>query len=778
MNYLKLELYQLVRESDLVFEQIQKYSSNGLCFWDLENPDHKWLNGALWEQLGYDDPTIHHSSTDWKKVIHPEDFEQAVSRLQEKLSTQSDPIIFELRFFHKDGSEIWFRSHNIPISGKEGKINRMLGFLSNVNRERKLEEDFRKSNERLKKLIIKQSDEVLVFDNQLKIKEWYGQKGPHSLNQIVGKTIIGLNVRDLNLHQNLTLELIHAIQDAKDEEINATFDYRLSNNDEAEMRATVSVLKDDKGSVFEIILSTKDVTEKKLAKKHLHELALVASKTSDLVFITDSKGLISWVNPAFEEKMECSLASINHQRVMEVFGKEGGLESQREALEKAIKSTTPAFLDCLVHSHSGKPVWLELSLDPVFNEAGHCSHFIGIAKDIGQRLEKEKELADIKEILLTTNRVAKIGAWSYNVATDTVFWSDVTKEIHEVAPDFQPTVEKVVGFYQDGQSRQRYFEVGMNAIQNGVGYDEEFKIVSAKGNDVWVRTIGQVEWENGKCKRLFGTFQNIDVFKAAEARVQEASALLKNLTDQAPGVMYQYVLMDSGHAYFPFISQGLEKLMGLSAKEAKSNPNLLSEWMHPDDQERVNKAIIDSYENLSPWKEEFRIRTVNNKIVWVRANSQPVRIDHGVVWHGIMLDITENKLAIEQLQLSEKTYKSLFLHTSDAVMLLDENRFFECNPATLEIFGCQDVNKFYSSHPADVSPEFQPNGKPSREMANERIKTAFENGSHFFDWVHRRLDTGENFPAEVLLTAMEVNGQKFLHAVVRDLSDKGRKKKG
>lgn len=778
MNYLKQELYQLVRESDLIFEQIQKYSSNGLCFWDLENPDHKWLNSALWEQLGYDDPAIHQGSTDWKKVIHPEDFEQGLSRFREEMHTQTGPMVFEIRFFHKNGAEIWFRSHNFPIKGRGGKINRMLGFLSNINRERKLEEDFRHSNERLKKLIIRQSDEVLVFDGQLKIKEWFGEKGPNSLNQMGGRNIIGLNVRDLNLPQNLTLELLKAIQDARDEEINASFDYRIPKKDEAEMRATVSVLKDDKGAVFEIILSTKDITEKKLAKKHLNELALVASKTSDLVFITDSKGQITWVNPAFEEKMEIPLESLNHRLVTEVLGKEGSSAEQKKALEMAIKSSTPAFLHCLVHSHSGEPVWLELSLDPVFNEVGHCSHFIGIAKDISQRLEREKELADIKEILLTTNRVAKIGAWSYDVASDTVFWSDVTKEIHEVEPDFQPTVEKVVGFYQDGHSRQRYFEVGMNAIQNGIGYDEEFKIVSAKGNDVWVRTIGQVEWEDGKCKRLFGTFQNIDVFKAAEARVQEASALLKNLTDQAPGVMYQYVLMDSGHAYFPFISQGLEKLMGLSPEEAKSNPNLLSDWMHPDDLERVNKAILTSYENLSPWQEEFRIRTVHKELVWVRANSQPVRIDHGVVWHGIMLDITENKLALEQLQLSEKTYKSLFQHTSDAVMLLDDKHFFECNPATLEIFGCQDFNRFYSCHPADVSPEFQPSGKPSLEMANERIQTAFENGSHFFDWVHKRLDTGESFPAEVLLTAMEVNGQKFLHAVVRDLSDKGRIKKG
>jgi diguanylate cyclase (GGDEF)-like protein/PAS domain S-box-containing protein len=125
----------------------------------------------------------------------------------------------------------------------------------------------------------------------------------------------------------------------------------------------------------------------------------------------------------------------------------------------------------------------------------------------------------------------------------------------------------------------------------------------------------------------------------------------------------------------------------------------------------------------------------------------------------------------EQIR-NEVKYRTLFDTTRDAVMLLDENGFFDCNPATLEIFGCNSRDCFISKHPADLSPPQQPCGTNSKSLAKQYIAKAFETGSLHFDWVHRRADTGADFPAEVLLSYMELDGKKVLQASVRDISQR------
>ncbi len=128
--------------------------------------------------------------------------------------------------------------------------------------------------------------------------------------------------------------------------------------------------------------------------------------------------------------------------------------------------------------------------------------------------------------------------------------------------------------------------------------------------------------------------------------------------------------------------------------------------------------------------------------------------------------------AEDKLSRSEMMLRTLYDTTSDAVMLLTERGFFDCNPATLELFGCSSENEFCTKHPADLSPPLQPCGTNSMELANRHIATAMEKGSNHFEWVHQRLDNGLAFPADVLLNAMKINDKLVLQAVVRDITQR------
>ena len=129
--------------------------------------------------------------------------------------------------------------------------------------------------------------------------------------------------------------------------------------------------------------------------------------------------------------------------------------------------------------------------------------------------------------------------------------------------------------------------------------------------------------------------------------------------------------------------------------------------------------------------------------------------------------------AKDALRVIALKHQLLFESSRDALMLLAPPswRFTGANRATLQLFGASSVDEFTALGPWDVSPERQPDGRPSSEKAQEMIAIAMREGAHFFEWQHQRLD-GQPFAADVLLTRMEVGGDLFLQATVRDITER------
>ncbi len=134
-------------------------------------------------------------------------------------------------------------------------------------------------------------------------------------------------------------------------------------------------------------------------------------------------------------------------------------------------------------------------------------------------------------------------------------------------------------------------------------------------------------------------------------------------------------------------------------------------------------------------------------------------------------EISKRQQAEGALRESETKFRTLFDSSSDAVMLLDAQGFFDCNEATLKVFGFAGREEFCSRHPADISPPTQPDGTDSVTLAEKQIAIAFQEGSNRFEWVHRRVG-GIDFPAEVLLNSIELGGKEVLQAVVRDITER------
>jgi PAS domain S-box-containing protein len=138
-------------------------------------------------------------------------------------------------------------------------------------------------------------------------------------------------------------------------------------------------------------------------------------------------------------------------------------------------------------------------------------------------------------------------------------------------------------------------------------------------------------------------------------------------------------------------------------------------------------------------------------------------------------EVADRQGAEQALRESEEKHRLLYESSRDAIMTLAPPtwRFISGNPATVKMFGAKNEEEFTCHEPWELSPERQPDGRASAEKAIEMIETAMREGSHFFEWTHRRLN-GEVFPATVLLSRIMLAGKAFLQATVRDITEQKR----
>lgn len=127
----------------------------------------------------------------------------------------------------------------------------------------------------------------------------------------------------------------------------------------------------------------------------------------------------------------------------------------------------------------------------------------------------------------------------------------------------------------------------------------------------------------------------------------------------------------------------------------------------------------------------------------------------------------------QPLRFPQSIYKILFYYANDAIFLMAEDKFIECNPKTFEIFNCKREQIIGQTPYDKFSPERQPDGTKSKDKALEKIQLAYTGKSLLFEWMHKKA-TGELFDAEVSLNKVKIKNEYYLIAIVRDITEKKR----
>lgn len=212
------------------------------------------------------------------------------------------------------------------------------------------------------------------------------------------------------------------------------------------------------------------------------------------------------------------------------------------------------------------------------------------------------------------------------------------------------------------------------------------------------------------------------------------------------------------------------KALGYSKKEVVEK-DYLTTFVPVEEREMLN----DVFQKLS----RLHQHTVNENHVLAKDGHKLLVEWHGApifkenkfdYFIGVGIDITERKKSEILLKESEKKYRELFEKSDDAILIIENNKIVDCNNSTVKMLRYSDKEQFLNTHPSELSPSHQSDGKPSYEKAEEMMEIAYKKGNHRFEWEHKKAD-GTVFPVEVLLTTISSgNGDKILHAVWRDIS--------
>jgi light-regulated signal transduction histidine kinase (bacteriophytochrome) len=201
----------------------------------------------------------------------------------------------------------------------------------------------------------------------------------------------------------------------------------------------------------------------------------------------------------------------------------------------------------------------------------------------------------------------------------TTYYSKITREIHEFEDSFEPSVENGVNFYKEGYSRDAIVNVMSDAIMKGLSWDIELEITTAKGNNRWVRVMGEPEFIEGNCVRLYGNFQDINDRKLAELKLQELNETLENRAQQlavSNDELQQFAYVSSHDLQEP-LRMVTSFLTLLEKKYGDQLDEKATQYIHyaVDGAQRMRHVILDLLEYSRVGSNEEALKKIDLKIL-------------------------------------------------------------------------------------------------------------------------------------------------------------------
>ncbi|WP_260431220.1 sensor domain-containing diguanylate cyclase [Burkholderia contaminans] len=293
-----------------------------------------------------------------------------------------------------------------------------------------------------------------------------------------------------------------------------------------------------------------------------------------------------------------------------------------------------------------------------------------------ERLRAVEEHSTLTTLALTESGT---GVWDRNVETGEIHYSPAWKALlgyapHELSTRIEDAYERL---HPDDVADVKaamlaHFEHRTDH------YAVEHRIRCKEGSYKWICSRGKVidRDSRGRALRMVGTTTDITALRELAARLRDSAALVTDLTDQVPGLVFQLRQAPDGRRFFSYASAGVGDIYELTPEQLAGSAEAVETRIHPADLVAYRLSLHDSAVRLTPWRLDYRVLLPGQGLRWREGDARPQRTaDGGTVWHGFITDATDRKHIEAELHrmattdhLTQLSNRHAFMRQSEAAL--------------------------------------------------------------------------------------------------------------
>lgn len=398
-----------------------------------------------------------------------------------------------------------------------------------------------------------------------------------------------------------------------------------------------------------------EISRKKI-EKDLHHLY---ESIPDILCITDLNGRFLKMNKAGCELLGYSEEEILSNSIYKFLHPEDIDISKNEA--NKLKEGQSVFnFENRYLSKDGNIVWLFWTCSPSVED--------GLIYAAAKNITEEKKL---RELNRQAYSMARIGSWEVDLIENKTYWSNIVHELHETdSESYISNLENAILFYRE-DFREKVQSSINECIRTGEVFDFEAILVTARKNERWVRAIGNAEIVDGECKRIYGSFQDIQERKVNEIALHNSLKTLeayKSALDQST-----IIAITDKNGVITEVNDNFCKLSQYSEMELIGNTHqLINSKHHP---KAFFKDLWKTISSGKVWKGEIKNMAKDGSYYWVYTSIFPFLDEKNISYQylSIRFDITKIKIAEEQVLRTLEEKNKILESIGDAFFTVDKN---------------------------------------------------------------------------------------------------------
>ncbi len=550
-----------LEESLQRFYYVTKATSDAIWDWDIES-DSIYLGDSFKSTFGIEAENVITDIQSWtSNHIHPEDVEQIRENLKETIESDAEKWQVKYRLKKANGEYAHAAESGFVLRNASGKAIRMIAAVKDITEENSIEL-YKNLEGELNRIFNENVELTQCLHHILKLLEPYGNFAlaeawiiSHDRTKInlLATDSVGPGVSDFyqKVHEiksfkkgtglpgcvwqqkqilwwnDLTTNKQFVRQKAAQESnINSAvglplicenivigvlvFGFFEKQNSLNQIRPILDKLSEQLGAA----INRKQLTQ---------ELNELFKLTSDIICICDFDLYFKKINPAMSKILGYTEEELLQLNIYDLVHKDD-LANIKLSMRQLKKQSTSLNFESRLITKFSETRWVSWSATSRYDER----LIYTTARDISEK-------AVLEELLFKANKLAKIGSWEIDLKTNTLFWSDIAKEIHEVGPDFEPDLNLMNQYYRHQKDIELVETSIQQCIEKGKPWEIELEILTAKKKPKWVNIMCEGKFVDGVCISLNGSIQDIDEVKKSELKVQavlnEKSTIVESISD-------------------------------------------------------------------------------------------------------------------------------------------------------------------------------------------------------------------------------------------------------